>query len=82
MIGLARRHWPSMMLYRHWPFVGVQLFTPPFHTAISHILEYLCVYFLPLFFVYKVEMHLQTKLVVFLTPNFGDLSIMPARPCG
>ena len=55
MIGLARRHWPSMMLYRHWPFVGVQLFTPPFHTAISHILEYLCVYFLPLFFVYKVE---------------------------
>ena len=62
MIGLARRHWPSMMLYRHWPFVGVQLFTPPFHTAISHILEYLCVYFLPLFFVYKVEMHLQTKL--------------------
>ena len=43
MIGLARRHWPSMMLYRHWPFVGVQLFTPPFHTAISHILEYLCV---------------------------------------
>ena len=55
MIGLARRHWPSMMLYRHWPFVGVQLFTPPFHTAISHILEYLCVYFLPLFFVYMVS---------------------------
>lgn len=75
MIGLARRHWPSMMLYRHWPFVGVQLFTPPVHTAISHILGYLCVYFSSfvfLFFVYKVEMHLRTKLVVFLTPNFGD----------
>ena len=87
MIGLARRHWPSMMLYRHWPFVGVQLFTPAVsHGHFTHFGVFMCLFssfgffFFFFFFCLQGGNAFADKVGRLLDPELRRLaSCLPAR---